>query len=104
MASWANFGLAVTAAVFACEILGTGLAVGAVQLVINAWSPRSAQETPLTWLVGRAFPAVASCGCLVIAGTTLLARDGGGLYWLLPGGIRGMVLRADGNARRSCQP
>jgi hypothetical protein len=71
-------------AVVAWELLIVGLAVGTGQLVINTRSPRSDQEKPLTWVVGRVFPAVASCGCLVIGGATLLAQVAGGLYWLVP--------------------
>jgi hypothetical protein len=70
--------------IVASELLVTGLAIGTGQLVINARSPHSDQETRLTWLVGRAFPAVASCGFLVISGTALLARAAGGLYWIVP--------------------
>lgn len=33
--------------------------------------------------MARASP-VMSCACLVVAGATLLARAGGGLYWLVP--------------------
>jgi hypothetical protein len=29
----------------------------------------------------------ASCGCLAIAGATLLAQAGGGLYWLVPSAV-----------------
>jgi hypothetical protein len=71
-------------AVVAWELLVTGLAVGAGQLVINARSPRSDQEKPLTWVLGRVFPAAASCGCLAIGGAALLTQAAGGLYWLVP--------------------
>jgi hypothetical protein len=71
-------------AVVAWELLVTGLAVGAGQLVINARTPRSDKETPLTWVVGRVIPAVVSCGCLAIGGAALLAQTAGGLYWLVP--------------------
>jgi hypothetical protein len=71
------------AAVVAWELLITGIAVGGTQLWINARSPRSDQETPLTWIVARASPVV-SCGCLVVAGGTLLAQAGGGVYWVVP--------------------
>jgi hypothetical protein len=71
-------------AAVACELLITGVAIGAGQLVIDARSPRADQETALTWVVGRVFPAIASCGCLAIGGATLLAQAGGGLYWLVP--------------------
>jgi len=66
------------------ELLATGIAIGAALLAIDARAPRWDQETRLTWLVFRVFPAVASCGCLAIAGATLLALAGGGLYWLVP--------------------
>ena len=68
----------------AWELLITGLAIGAGQVVIDARSPRSDQERPLTWIVGRVFPGVASCGCLVLSGAALLAQAAGGLYWLVP--------------------
>lgn len=71
-------------AVVAWELLIVGLAVGTGQLVINTRSPRSDQEKPLTWVVGRVVPGVASCGCLVIGGATLFAQVAGGLYWLVP--------------------
>src|SRR5215831_9081610 len=66
------------------ELLVSGIVIGAAFLVIDARSPRWEQETRLTWLVFRVFPAIASCGCLAIAGATLLAQAGGGLYWLVP--------------------
>jgi hypothetical protein len=71
-------------AVVAAELLITGLAIGTGQLVINARSPHSDQETRLTWMVGRVLPAVASCGFLVLSGAALLAQSVGGLYWLVP--------------------
>jgi hypothetical protein len=66
------------------ELLATGIVIGAVLLMIDARAPRWDQETRLTWLTFRIFPPVASCGCLAIAGATLLAQAGGGLYWLVP--------------------
>jgi hypothetical protein len=78
-------------AVLAWELLITGAAVGAAQLVIDARSPRSDKETPLTWVVGRVFPAIASCGCLVISGATLLAQVAGGLYRLVPSVLAAII-------------
>ncbi len=66
------------------ELLVVGIAIGTALLVIDARAPRWDQETRLTWLMFRVFPAVASCGCLAIAGATLLAQAGGGLYWVVP--------------------
>lgn len=73
------------------ELLATGIAIGTVLVVIDARAPRWDQETRLTGFVFRIFPAIASCGCLVIAGATLLARAGGGLYWLVPSVLAAFV-------------
>ena len=40
---------------------------------------------------GGIFPAVVSCGCLVLAGATLLGQAGGGLYWLAPGVLAALI-------------
>jgi hypothetical protein len=66
------------------ELLVTGMVIGTALVVIDARAPRWEQETRLTWFVFRVLPAIASCGCLAIAGATLLAQVGGGLYWLVP--------------------
>jgi hypothetical protein len=79
------------ATALAWELLVTGVGVGALQLLIDARSQRSDQETPLTWLLGRVFPPIASCGCLTVAGGTLLAQAGGGLYWLVPSVLAAIV-------------
>jgi hypothetical protein len=34
---------------------------------------------------------VLSCGCLVVAGGTLLAQAGGGLYWLVPSVLAALI-------------
>lgn len=73
-----------SSAVLAAELLLTAVLLGGFQLAITAHSGRSEYETPLTWLLARVFPAVISCGCLAVAAGTLLARGGGGLYWLVP--------------------
>jgi hypothetical protein len=44
-----------------------------------------------TWIVARVSPAVVSCGCLVAAGATLLARAAGGLYWPVPGVLAALI-------------
>ena len=41
--------------------------------------------------LGRVFPEMLSCGCMVIASATLLAQAGGGLYWLVPSVITALV-------------
>jgi hypothetical protein len=73
------------------ELLATGLVVGTAQLVIDARSGRSDQETTTTWIISRVTPAVVNCGCLVVAGATLLAQAGGGLYWLVPSVLAAVI-------------
>ncbi len=73
------------------ELLAAGAVIGGFQMLINYRSPRSDKETALTWAVSRVFPAIVSCGCLMVAGATLLARAGGGLYWLIPGVLAAII-------------
>ena len=60
-------------------------------LRIDARTPPSANTNRLTWLVSGFFPAVVSCGCLVVAAATLLAQAGGGLYWFVPSALGGVA-------------
>ena len=71
-------------AALGAELLAAGVVIGGSELVINQRSGRSDQETELTWVLARLAPPIVSCGCLVLAGATLLAQAGGGLYWLVP--------------------
>jgi modulator of FtsH protease len=73
------------------ELLAAGVVIGVFELVINHRSGRSDQETVTTWILARVFPTIASCGCLVVAGATLLAQAGGGLYWLVPSVVAAIV-------------
>ena len=77
-------------AALAGELLATGIITGGFHVLVALRATRSAEEPPLTWLVSRFFPAV-SCGCLAVAGATLLAGSGGGLYWLLPGVLLAII-------------
>jgi hypothetical protein len=78
-------------AVLAWEMIVTGAAVGAFLLASDIRRERSANETPFTWTISRIVPAIAICGCLVVAGATFLAGSGGGLYWLVPSVLAGIV-------------
>ena len=66
------------------ELLGTGLAIGSVHLWLYRRAERGPEDTRWRRLVGRIVPAAMSCGCMVLAGATLAAAAGGGLYWLVP--------------------
>ena len=71
-------------AALGAELLAAGLVIGGFELLINQRSGRSDQETQLTWVLARLAPPIVTCGCLALAGVTLLAQAGGGLYWLVP--------------------
>ncbi len=66
------------------ELLIMGLVIGAAQVVLDLRNQLTEHETRVTWLVGRIGPAAVNAGCLAVAGGTLLAQAGGGLYWLIP--------------------
>ena len=68
----------------AAELIGTSIAVGSAQLLIDARSPRSDRETFLTRTVHRVLPPIVTCGCLAMAGGTLAVQAGGGVYCLIP--------------------
>ena len=73
------------------ELLATGLCIGGVQAWLNMRAPRGQGETAWHRLVGRVFPTVLSCVCLAVAGATLLAAAGGGLYWLVPSVLAALI-------------
>jgi hypothetical protein len=77
--------------VLAGELIGTGILIAAGLLVIDARAGRSVHENRYRWLLSRIFPAITSCVCVVVAGGTLLAQAGGGLYWLLPAALVAIV-------------
>jgi len=79
------------ATALAGELIGTGILVAAGLLVIDARAGRSVHETRYSWLLSRIFPAITSCVCVVVGGSTLLAQAGGGLYWLLPAALVAIV-------------
>jgi hypothetical protein len=73
------------------ELLAAGLVFGGSEMLINQRAGRSDKETRLTWALVRLFPIIVSSGCLILAGATLLAQAGGGLYWLVPNVLAAFV-------------
>jgi hypothetical protein len=73
------------------ELLASGAVVASVQFYLELRTERSAEETLPRRLVGRTIPTIASCGCLMIAGATLIGGQGGGLYWLVPAVVAAMI-------------
>jgi hypothetical protein len=71
-------------AALASELLLIGLVTGSFMLVRDARTPMSEQESRVSRLFARILPSILTCGCLVVAGATLAAEGGGGLYWLVP--------------------
>jgi hypothetical protein len=69
------------------EVLVVAFLTGAAHLRICVQSGRSEHEPFGLWLANRAAPAAGTTLCLVLAGATLLAQSGGGLYWLVPSAV-----------------
>ncbi len=66
------------------ELIVTGVVTGAGLLRINRPADRGELEPRSSWLLLRLVPSVTIPVFLVVAGTTLIARGGGGLYWAAP--------------------
>jgi modulator of FtsH protease len=67
----------------AIEILVTGSVYAVGLLLIAIPGARAPGRQPLAWRATRVFGAVAAGLPAVVAGATLLAEAGGGLYWLV---------------------
>lgn len=74
----------------AWELIGLGVILGGGRLAIHRRAHRSEKDIPLPLmsrlggLVSAAAPPLLCYICMAVAGATLLARSGGGLYWLVP--------------------
>jgi hypothetical protein len=73
------------------ELLATGLVIGGIHAYLDLTAERGEQDTLWRRTVGRIAPAITSCGCLVLAGATLLGQAGGGLYWLVPSVLSALI-------------
>jgi hypothetical protein len=75
----------------AVEFIATGLTIGSIQLYLDLHTDRGEEDTLYRRLVSVLVPATFTCGCLVLAGVTLAAQAGGGLYWLVPSVLSGII-------------
>ncbi|MGH9078711.1 MAG: hypothetical protein ACRDYE_01295 [Acidimicrobiales bacterium] len=66
------------------ELFAVAFFTGAAHLRICVQSGRSEHEVFSLWLANRVVPASGTTLCLVLAGATMLAQSGGGLYWTVP--------------------
>ena len=66
------------------ELIVTGVVTAGGLLRINRPAARGALEPRSSWLVIRLGPSVTVPVFLVVAGTSLIAQVGGGLYWVAP--------------------
>jgi hypothetical protein len=73
------------------ELLASGLVIGGAQVWLDLHAARGPEDTVWRRLIGRVFPAVLSCACLALAGVTLIAAAGGGLYWLVPSVLAALI-------------
>jgi len=75
----------------AVELMATGLTIGGMQVYLDVKTDRGEEDTLYRRLVSVLIPAPFSCGPLVIAGATLAAQAGGGLYWLVPSVLAAII-------------
>lgn len=68
----------------AVEFIATGIVIGGCQLRLDLTTENGGEYTAHRRLLGAVFPALITCGCMVMAGATLAAEAGGGLYWVVP--------------------
>jgi hypothetical protein len=66
------------------ELIGVGVAGGGLLAWMNRLSTKSAEETIATWAAARFVPSLAIAVLLLVAGVTVQAQAGGGLYWIAP--------------------
>ena len=65
------------------ELLVAGLVIGGIHVWIDVRSPQGEEETAWRRMTGRRIPGGLSCATMAVAGVTLIAAAGGGLYWLV---------------------
>jgi modulator of FtsH protease len=66
------------------ELIATGVVAWATGLVIDHRAGRSAEEPRWSRSLTRLVPMAVGNICLIVAGVSLAAQAGGGLYWLVP--------------------
>jgi hypothetical protein len=78
-------------AALSAELIALGAVTGTYQLRLDLRAGQSEHETRASRLLVRLAPPVINGGCMVVAGATLVAQAGGGLYWLVPGALAAIV-------------
>ena len=69
------------------ELIATAVVTWAAAQIVDRQAGRSEYEPQWSWLVTRVVPMGGSCACILVAGISLVAQTGGGLYWLVPATI-----------------
>jgi hypothetical protein len=64
------------------ELIASGLIFATLLVLVAATGFRIPTRQPLSWQITRVVAALASSLPAVVAGVSLLAESGGGLYWL----------------------
>jgi hypothetical protein len=66
------------------EILLLAVVSGGAHVAFSTRSVQTDHDATRLWILNRIAPAAAITAGLVLTGATLLARSGGGLYWMVP--------------------
>ena len=67
------------------ELLALAVVLVTSQLTLDVRGGASEHETTTSRLFARIVPSILPALCFGVAGASLLAHAGGGLYWLVPG-------------------
>jgi hypothetical protein len=78
-------------AALGAELLAAGLVIGGIHLRLDLAAEHGPGETIWRRMIGRIIPGVLSSATLAVAGATLIAAAGGGLYWLVPSVLAALI-------------
>jgi hypothetical protein len=73
------------------ELIAIGAFIVGVLLTLNRPSRRAAKQPRVGWLVTRFLPSVVIPVLVAVAGISLIAKSGGGLYWIAPATLFALV-------------
>jgi hypothetical protein len=65
------------------ELAASGVLLAVIMLLIIWQGLKLPTQQPLSWRITRIVTALASSAPMIVAGLSLLAEEGGGLYWLV---------------------
>ncbi|HWK18218.1 MAG TPA: hypothetical protein VNR66_12255 [Solirubrobacteraceae bacterium] len=66
------------------ELIVIGVVIGGILSTLNRPSQRTDKQPRVGWLATRLLPSIVIPVLVAVAGISLIAASGGGLYWIAP--------------------